>query len=267
MSKVIESKSDHDTFQSDLDKLVEWSNAWQMKFNFDKCKIMHVGREICQEPYNMGGQMLDVIEKEKDLGVVVSNKLGSSEQTIEARNKALRMLGVISRKVSYKSEEVIKKLYCAFVRPHLEYCVQAWAPTYEKDCWLLERVQKRATKMINGFGSLSYAERLKRLDMFSLRYRRLRGDLIEVFKFAQDQEGYLRGFFELSETNFVRGHQLKINTRHSRTRLRQSFFSNRVVRYWNDLPSEVVLSGSLSVFKRKLDEHFKDRGIVYEYFR
>ena len=62
------------------------------------------------------------------------------------RQKALRMLGAINRNVVYRNEKVIKKLYCAYVRPHLENCVQAWCPTYEKDSWLLEKVQRRATK-------------------------------------------------------------------------------------------------------------------------
>ena len=86
------------------------------------------------------------------------------------------MLGAINKNASYKSEEVITKLYNAYdVRPHFEYCVQAWSPTYEKDCWLLERVQKRATKMVRGIISLPYEERLERLGLFSLIYRMVRG--------------------------------------------------------------------------------------------
>ena len=109
------------------------------------------------------------------------------------------MLGAINRNVSYKSGEVITKLYCAYVRPHLEYCVQAWSPTYEKDCWLLERVQKRATKMVRGISTLEYEDRLRTLNLFSLKYRRLRGDLIETYKFVNGQDiGYLKGMFELT---------------------------------------------------------------------
>ena len=219
---VIEGERDQDDFQSDLDKLVEWSEAWQMKFNFDKCKVMHIGRVKRQTVYEMGGQRLNQIEKERDLGVTINCKLSASDQVADARSKALRMLGAINRNVSYKSAEVISKLYCAFVRPHLEYCVQAWSPTYEKDCWLLERVQKRATKMINGLSNLEYEDRLESLNMFSLKYRRLRGDLIEVFKFASGQEvGYLSGMFEFNRENRNRRHQHKLVVKQSRTRLRQ----------------------------------------------
>ena len=138
-------------------------------------------------------------------------KLSSTDQVVEARKRAFRMLGAIHRNVSYKSEGVITKLYCAYIRPLLEYCVQAWSPTYEKDCWLLERVQKRATKMVNCIRNLPYEDRLRKLGMFSLRYRRLSGDLIEVFKFIKGQHtGYLRGMFELNRASRGRGHQYKL---------------------------------------------------------
>ena len=76
---------------------------------------------------------------EKDLRIIINDKL-TAQQVTEARKKALRMLGAIYRNVSYKGEEVIRKLYCAYVKPILEYCVQAWSPTLEIDSWLLERV-------------------------------------------------------------------------------------------------------------------------------
>ena len=265
--RVIRGVDDQDVFQSDLDQLVKWSETWQMKFNFEKCKVMHVGRAIRETVYKMGGQELNQIETEKDLGVMVNSKLSASDQVSEDRKKALRMLGAIHRNVSYKSSEVITKLYCAFVRPHLEYCVQAWSPTYEKDCWILERVQKRATKMINGFSTLAYEERLETLNMFSLKYRRLRGDLIEVFKFVNDhQMGYLKNMFEFDMENRGRGHQRKLIVKQSRTRLRQSFFSRRVVSYWNKLPGVVVSAATLLSFKNELDKYFSGKGIVYKYF-
>ena len=156
--------------------------------------------------------------------IIVHSKLSSRDQVLEARKRALRMLGAINRNVSYKREEVVTKLYCAYVRPHFEYCVQAWSPTCEKDCWLLERVQKRATKMIQGLSCLPYEDRLERLGMFSLRFRRLRGDLIEVFKFTKEQHpGYLKDMFEINRVTRGRGHHYKLVMKQSRTRLRVIF--------------------------------------------
>ena len=266
MVRVIEGKRDQETFQDDLNGLVTWSENWQMKFNLSKCKIMHTGRVRAQSVYKMEGQNLEKTEKERDLGVIFNSKLDVSDQVMEARKRALRMLGVIYRNVSYKSSEVIRKLYCAYVRPILEYCVQAWSPTLKKDCRLLERVQRRATKMVQNLSKLPYEERLRKLNMFSLRYRRLRGDMIEVFKFVHGQQSeYLKGMFEFNSLNRGRGHQYKLIMKRSETGIRQSFFSRRVVGVWNDLPEEIVSAGSLVSFKTLLDKYYMEKDLAFRH--
>ena len=92
------------------------------------------------------------------------------------------MLGIINRRVSYKYAEVTSKLCRSYVRPHLEYCIQFWLPINVNKADMLEGIQRRPTKLISSLRNLSYKERLKRLGRFSLRQRRLRGDMIEVFK-------------------------------------------------------------------------------------
>ena len=96
--------------------------------------------------------------------------------------KAFGMLGFIGQNIEYRSWDVLLKLYKTLIRPLLEYCVQFWSPYYRKDIIKLERVQKRFTRMLQGLDGLSYKERLDRLGLFSLERRRLRGDLIEVYK-------------------------------------------------------------------------------------
>ena len=144
--------------QGNIDRLEGWGEKWKMEFNVKKCKVMHVGYNNKNFGYIMNGEWLEKCTFEKDLGVLIDSSLKASRQALEARNKANRMLGFIGRNVSYRSKEVVKRMYIAFVRPHLEYCVQAWGPYYRQDLDLLEAVQRRATRMIPGLRRLEYRE-------------------------------------------------------------------------------------------------------------
>ena len=141
--------------------------------------------------YEMGGTILSKTVKEKDLGVSINANTKVSEQCRIAASKGNQIIGMIRRNITYKEKSLIVPLYKAIVRPHLEYCIQAWSPYLRKDIDMLEKIhQRRATKLIPGLRDLTYEERLKECGLTTLETRRLRGDqhLIEVFTILNGYE-------------------------------------------------------------------------------
>ncbi|VDL85759.1 unnamed protein product [Schistocephalus solidus] len=144
-----------------------------------------------------------------------------------------------------------------FVRPKLEFAIQAWRPWSVKDHNTLEKVQRRATNLVQGQSCLPYKTRLSNLDLFPLYYRQLSGDLIQAFLMLRLQDCCLASgdFFELATTNTSRGHPIKLRVTGARIDTRRFFISNRVIKAWNALPTDIIMSPSVDTLKGKFDQY------------
>ena len=151
----VQTRQECRTLQDDLNRLDQWSAKWQMLFNKSKCKCLHIGRANGKEPYEMHNTVLLKTSKEKDIGVTISADWKVSEQCGIAARNGNQLLGMIKINITYREKDLIIPLYKYIVRPHLEYCIQAWRLHLKKGIDTLERVQRRATKLIPELRSLS----------------------------------------------------------------------------------------------------------------
>jgi len=173
------------------------------------------------------------------------------------------ILGLIKRNFRRIDEEDFLVIYKAYIRPHLEYCVQAWSPYMQKDIKILEKIQRSATKIVHRLKHLCYKDRLDRLNLTTLFVRRKRGDLIETYKILIEKENIEKEqLFELSNNwYFLRGHTMKLIVTRSRLDIRKYSLSQRVVAEWNRLPEYIVMGPSVNTFKNRHDNHWIDMGI------
>ena len=176
---AINEEEDYKSLQKDLDHLSEWSDKWQLRFNVSKCGVMYYGNRSEKHAYSMeeGGvkRELAKLNEEKDLGVIFDPSMTFSKHVGMIANKANRILGVIKRTSSFMDIDMFTILYKTLVRvrPHLEYANCIWNPILQKDIQLIESVQRRATKLVPQLKDLPYADRLRRLKLPTLAYRRI----------------------------------------------------------------------------------------------
>ena len=254
LGREIRSIDDITSLQVDLDLAFNWCNNECMTLNADKCVIMHFGKKNPHIQYSMNGEILNAVQEQRDLGVLVNESFSFSDHCSKVRNKAAKVVSFIRQSVSTRNPVTMVKLFSALVRPILEYGAQFWSPHLMKDIDLLESVQRNFTKMIDNFHFLSYDERLRTLDLFSLQYRRDRGQIIETFKYFINSPDTAQNLFSFPESSRTRGHKFKLERWPFRTEIGRSYITNKVVPIWNSLSEVAIDSPSIDAFKKILDD-------------
>jgi ribonucleases P/MRP protein subunit RPP40 len=258
--------------QEDIDRIVSWCELWLMRLNIEKCKVMHIGKGNPRKMYYMRDPDSGIVhelattEKERDLGVIVSSNLKSRNQIDHVVSKANSLLGRLKKTFMHRGVGLWRRLYITYVRPQLEFAVSAWNPYQKRDIRKIEGVQHRAVMIAHhmryiqvseSMKNRKYEERLKRLKLTTLEDRRLRGDLIQLYKLN-------RGIEEVIWEEKLRlGHPRKgengkfIIENKPGCLQRLKFFSNRATEAWNKLPESVKGATSVDSFKKLLDGHCK----------
>ena len=269
-TKIYDDSRKCENLQKDLYSMQNWTEKWNLYFNVAKCKVMHVGKRNPQCEYFMKlegkNQKIGTCEEEKDLGIIFDKNLSFDNHIASITKKANQMLGVIRRTFTFIDKDIFSKLYKALVRSHLEYGNVIWSPHLKRQSIQIERVQRRATKLVPECREMNYLDRMKYLKLYSLKGRRLRGDLIQTYKiFSGFDDVKHERLFPLAQYGGTRNQGFKIRKRFSRTNIRKYSFSNRVVEHWNALPLEIKNAPSTNAFKNRIDKIPKLVDKFFEY--
>ena len=266
--RPIKTENDKEILQNDINKLCEWSDKWQLNFNVNKCRVLHVGNRNLKYDYQMsiGPELPNITQTQiqKDLGVYFQQDASFKEYISKAVKKANRILGLIKRNFTQIDNNMLITLYKSLVRPILEYGCQVWSPMTKNLNNQIESVQRRITKIMRNLKKQSYPERLKTLGIPTLKFRRLRADMIQIYKILHDIDAKPPELLlNLSEEPRTRGNSLKLKKVSVNTSLRQSSWTIRSISWWNQLPDNVVQAPSVNSFKSRLNTHWKDLEIKF----
>lgn len=252
---IIRDDEDKNILQEMLNKLKYWCDDNSVVLNIDKCVTMRIGSKNENIfDYHINNNILKKVDMFKDLGVSYDDNLKFDTYINEMVNKCFSNLGLIGAHFKGLSKLSFLTLYNAMVRSKLDYASSVWSPWQLGQIELIEKVQKRATKMLNECNGMTYIERLKYLNMTTLKFRRIRGDLIILYNICSQESNKSYPTFKIIEDSRTRGHNKRLIRPNFKLNLRKYFFNCRVVPIWNSLPMEVVNARCVNEFKNKFDK-------------
>ena len=246
---------DHDgkaaELQQSLTDLSHWCSKWQMKINAQKCSVLTIGRSCnSSRLYYIDNMSLPSVQSVRDLGVHVDSTLRFSSHYDDIVTKAHQRAALILRCFECRDPLVLFRAFTVYVRPILEYCSPVWNPVYIGDIKRIEAVQRRFTKRLSGYRHISYDTRLRLLGAESLELRRLKLDLIMMYKILHGLVA-VDALFDVRFDDKTRG-DFKIFKPQCNVNCRAHSFACRRINCWNSLPNDVRKASSVFVFKRLL---------------
>ena len=267
-TKIYNTCENNSTIQNDINALQDWSHKWQLYFNCTKCKCIHFGKNNpCNDYYfhnEEDNQSIPKCTEEKDLGVTFDNSLKFDLHIDAIVRKANSMIEIIKRNFTFINKEIFLKLYKAMIRPHLEYGQIIWSPHLIRQSKKIENVQRRATKIVPSLKDLPYDKRLKTLKLPTLKYRRIRGDMINVYKLLSNND-HDCPLLPLHKSRYsTRGHNKKLQKNSHNCNFMKFSFSRRVTNLWNSLNNVTTNAETTNKFKKLLDEEIRKRKYQFD---
>lgn len=253
--------------QDDLDAVISWLDRWGLDVAAHKSFVVPlslVGQRTTLD-YRVNGASIPVVhDKVRDLGVLFSCNLNSSVHIQTAKSTANARVGLIFRCFKTRNVNFLVKVYKAYVRPLLEYCSPAWNSVKVQDIMAIESVQRLFTRRLCDTPGVSYPDRLKHFGLEPLELRRIRTDLVELYKIVKNKSGVC--FNDVLQYANITGNRQKNNLRIAKKFCRTSFglnsYYSRNVDIWNDLPQSIVDAPSVKNFRDKLIEYDLSKYLV-----
>ena len=245
--------SPHNSYlQTAIDRLVLWSEKWQLQLVPEKClqaSIKTMGNSTTPNQYTISSRPISFTDNTRDLGVLIDSKLTFKAHINNIIHKAFIRLRLILKCFRSRDKRTLTRAYCTYVQPILEYCSPVWSPQNKQLITKIECVQRFFTRAIPGLRTLPYRSRLQKLVLQTLQHRRLIHDLCLCHKILHEFIHCTIPKFPVFMSSRTRGHTLRLRQEKCSTTHRLHFLINRIVKPWNSLPPDIISSTTHSRFK------------------
>ena len=265
--KQIKTHNDAKLFQNDINSLSNWLVENNLSLSIGKCAIQKLGKtKIHHENYKLNNIIIPTVSIYKDLGIDIDSKLNFNQHILQKSKKGYCKVGCLRNNFHTNTPEFYSKIIKSYIRSTVEYGSSIWNTEKMGQIKLIEKPQRRCTKLIKNFYNLSYSERLQHIELDSILFRNTVHDLILGFKIV-------KGFYsDISPSSFFifnndtrtrRCNRYKLQKQISHTNIRKTFWSQRILYLWNKIPDNYFDAKSPAEFKKYLINNFRQSIIEY----